>query len=84
MWSSMRGAGSATVVVSLNDNQLDIEVSDDGVGGADPGHGSGLTGLRDRVDANNGTLVIVSPFGGGTAVRATLPVALTTEVPPRS
>ena len=43
MWSSMRGAGSATVAVSLNDNQLDIEVSDDGVGGADPGHGSGLT-----------------------------------------
>jgi signal transduction histidine kinase len=54
--------------------QLEIQVSDDGTGGADPKHGSGLTGLLDRVEANNGTLTITSPLGEGTTLRAQLPL----------
>ena len=50
-------ATAATVKLTINDGNLDIEVRDDGVGGADPSQGSGLTGLLDRVEASNGTLV---------------------------
>ena len=52
---------------------LVVEVGDDGVGGADPARGSGLTGLTDRVDAAGGALTITSPTGQGTTVRAALP-----------
>jgi signal transduction histidine kinase len=51
---------------------LRIEISDDGGGGADPA-GSGLTGLRHRVEALDGTLAITSPAGSGTTIRARLP-----------
>ncbi len=51
---------------------LVLEVTDDGRGGADPA-GSGLTGLRRRVEALDGTLLIVSPSDGGTTLRAELP-----------
>ena len=51
-----------------------IEVTDDGRGGADP-HGSGLRGLRDRVEALDGRLTIVSTAGAGTSIRAELPYA---------
>src|SRR4051794_10396770 len=50
-----------------------IEVSDDGVGGADDGGGSGLRGLADRVEALEGSLRVVSPPGAGTIVTAELP-----------
>ncbi len=50
-------------------------VRDDGVGGADPGGGSGLVGLHDRVEALGGTIKIDSPAGGGTSVVVTLPSA---------
>ena len=50
-------------------------VRDDGVGGADPARGTGLTGLADRVEALGGTLAIVSPDGEGTAVHVELPAA---------
>jgi signal transduction histidine kinase len=50
-----------------------LAIRDDGVGGADPAHGSGLLGLRDRVEALGGTLQIVSPSGGGTALLIELP-----------
>jgi signal transduction histidine kinase len=43
------------------------------VGGADPGDGSGLRGLRDRVAALDGTLQVESPLGGGTLIRAEIP-----------
>ena len=49
-----------------------IEVADTGPGGADP-DGSGLTGLRHRVEALDGRLRVTSPAGGGTTVRAELP-----------
>jgi signal transduction histidine kinase len=67
-------AGSAVVVVREQGGQVEIEVSDDGVGGADPG-GPGLRGLADRVAARGGTLRVVSPAGGGTRVLAGLPCA---------
>jgi signal transduction histidine kinase len=55
-------------------NRLELEVKDDGVGGADP-NGSGLVGLRRRVEALDGRLQITSPPGGPTTVYAELPCA---------
>jgi signal transduction histidine kinase len=63
------------VHVSGDVNVLTIEISDDGVGGADASLGSGLTGLADRVGAAEGTLNVTSPVGRGTTLRATLPNA---------
>jgi len=51
---------------------LEIEIKDDGIGGANP-NGSGLTGLRHRVEALDGTLHVTSPPGGPTTVYAELP-----------
>jgi signal transduction histidine kinase len=62
------------VTVTKTDSTLELVVEDDGVGGADPAEGTGLNGLADRVDALEGRLVIVSPPGGGTRVRAELPL----------
>ena len=67
------GASRAWVNVECRDGQLDVEVGDDGVGGADVGAGSGLQGLRDRIEAVNGTLDIDSRPGAGTVVTARLP-----------
>ena len=51
-----------------------VAVADDGVGGADPGHGSGLRGLADRVEALGGRLSVESPRGSGTRIVAELPL----------
>ncbi len=67
-------ASQARVRVEQCDGHLDVTVSDDGVGGADPGSGSGLQGLHDRLAALNGTLVIDSPPGNGTQLRARVPL----------
>jgi PAS domain S-box-containing protein len=56
------------------DGHLGVEVGDDGRGGADLGAGTGLQGLRDRIAAVNGTLIIDSPPGAGTILRARLPI----------
>ena len=53
---------------------LVVEVRDDGTGGADPASGTGLTGLRDRVESARGQFTVISPPGRGTAVRAVLPL----------
>ncbi len=66
-------AHSAEVAAHLDNGALLVEVRDDGVGGADPSRGSGLTGLRDRVEALGGTIEISSPAGNGTSVTARLP-----------
>ena len=68
------GASSAEVTAVAEDDVLIVQVRDDGAGGADPRGGSGLTGLFDRVEASDGTLEVESPTGGGTTLRATLPV----------
>ena len=66
-------AGSACVDLAMAGDALVVEVRDDGRGGADPVSGSGLRGLRDRVEAVGGRLETTSPVGGGTVIRATLP-----------
>jgi PAS domain S-box-containing protein len=66
-------ASEASITVEECDGQLAVTVDDDGVGGADPGAGSGLQGLRDRVAALNGTLVIESRTGRGTKLCARIP-----------
>jgi hypothetical protein len=67
-------ATAATVLVTPQDGQLVVTVSDDGVGGAALEDGSGLQGLRDRVGALDGTLSVSSAPGEGTEVRATIPL----------
>ena len=68
------GATAATVRAATADGALVVEVSDDGVGGADPAQGSGLRGLLDRLDALGGGLRIDSPPGRGTRLVATIPL----------
>jgi PAS domain S-box-containing protein len=68
-------ASAVRVRVDAADGCLVVEVADDGVGGADPAGGSGLRGLADRVEALGGSLEVVSPEGGGTTVRAEIPLA---------
>jgi signal transduction histidine kinase len=63
------------VRVARVDGYAQGEVSDDGVGGADPSGGSGLCGLADRVEALGGRLAVTSAAGQGTQVRAELPAA---------
>jgi signal transduction histidine kinase len=62
-------------IAQLNGNAT-VEVSDDGVGGADPLRGSGLRGLADRLSALDGTLAVESPPGEGTCIRAEIPLGL--------
>ena len=62
-------ATSATIRVAPRDEVLVVEVADDGCGGAKPSEGSGLGGLRDRVEALDGTFVLDSPPGAGTRIR---------------
>jgi PAS domain S-box-containing protein len=68
-------ASRVGVHVDHTDGRVLVEVSDDGVGGADQRGGSGLRGLRDRVEALGGELAIASPEGAGTTLTARLPVA---------
>jgi signal transduction histidine kinase len=67
-------ATQITVRIARDASRLVVEVSDDGRGGANLG-GSGLVGLRRRVEALDGTLAVTSPAGGGTVLRAELPCA---------
>ena len=62
------------VDAETDDGVVRLSVTDNGVGGADPEAGSGLVGLRDRVEALGGDLRISSAPGHGTAVRATIPI----------
>ncbi|MGP2440958.1 sensor histidine kinase [Streptomyces sp. JW3] len=67
------GAGRAEVRGGWAAGRLVLEVADDGRGGADPEHGSGLTGLADRVSVLDGRLTLSSPPGGPTLLRVELP-----------
>ena len=67
-------ASRARVELARDDGMLVVEVSDDGVGGADADKGSGLRGLADRVEALGGRLRVSSEQGHGTTVRAELPM----------
>jgi signal transduction histidine kinase len=68
-------ASHATVAVRRLNGSVTVEVTDDGVGGADATGGSGLRGLADRIAALDGTLRLESPAGHGTRLHAEIPVA---------
>jgi signal transduction histidine kinase len=68
-------ATAVRVVVEQLDGMLHLSIRDDGVGGVDPSRGSGLIGLRDRVEAIGGTIAVESPAGGGTALPLHPPAA---------
>jgi signal transduction histidine kinase len=70
-------AERATVAVRRVADKLVVEVSDDGVGGADMAGGSGIRGMSDRVSALDGRLDLHSPVGEGTQVRAEIPLLKT-------
>jgi signal transduction histidine kinase len=62
------------VELDAHDSILQLEIRDDGIGGADPEQGSGLVGLSDRLEALGGTLQLTSPAGDGTTMRIEVPV----------
>jgi signal transduction histidine kinase len=68
-------ASEVRLAASHQDGVLVLDVSDDGIGGAAPGGGSGLRGLADRVEALEGRLTISSPPGRGTTLRVEIPCA---------
>ncbi|GAA4263671.1 hypothetical protein GCM10022255_110330 [Dactylosporangium darangshiense] len=57
----------------IRDGRLQLSICDDGIGGADPARGSGLSGLTDRVEALGGTILVDSPARQGTTLRVELP-----------
>ena len=73
--SEILGLSRVTLRASYDDGQLVVRITDNGVGGASPGVGTGLTGLRDRVTAHGGALEITSPRGHGTSLTAVFPCA---------
>jgi signal transduction histidine kinase len=66
-------ASQVSVTVIRSDRRIDVAISDDGVGGAEPDLGTGLRGLGDRLAAIEGQLNIESKPGHGTTVRARIP-----------
>ena len=73
-------ASEASVSVRTDGDRLEVEVADDGAGGADTENGSGIQGLRDRVGALGGRLEVESPEAGGTRVRASIPLVVPADV----
>jgi signal transduction histidine kinase len=77
--NTAKHAHASMVHIELDDEDstLQLSIRDDGVGGADPGRGSGLIGLRDRVEALGGRIEITSPAGQGTSLQAKIPITAT-------
>jgi PAS domain S-box-containing protein len=67
-------ASEVQVELRAENSIVEVAIRDDGTGGADPAKGSGLIGLRDRVEALGGTIEISSSRGGGTSLRARIPI----------
>ena len=67
-------ASCVQITIDTADGEARLSISDDGVGGADPTRGSGLAGLKDRVEAIGGTLTVQSRPGQGTRLIAEVPV----------
>ena len=74
--NAAKHARASAVYVELDapDTVVRLAIRDDGIGGADPAKGSGLTGLRDRIETVGGTLEVTSPAGGGTTLLIEIPV----------
>ncbi len=70
------GARQAGVTVRSRGGRLQLHITDDGRGGADEAGGSGLTGIRNRIAAHDGTLELASPPGGPTTLKVELPCGL--------
>ena len=67
-------ASAVHIELDTPDTVARLAIRDDGIGGADPAQGSGLTGLRDRIEALGGTLDVTSPADGGTTLLIEIPV----------
>jgi signal transduction histidine kinase len=67
------GATSADVHAVVRHGALELVIRDDGAGGADFRHGTGLAGLADRVESIDGTITVTSPPGAGTTIAVRLP-----------
>jgi signal transduction histidine kinase len=76
--NAAKHAHASVVQVDLDarDAMVRLTIRDDGIGGADPARGSGLTGLRDRLEALDGTLEVTSPAGGGTTLVIEMPAEI--------
>ena len=74
--NAAKHAEASLVVVAVEEweSTLRISVRDDGVGGADVAAGSGLVGLKDRVEALGGRISVESPRGAGTSIEVDLPL----------
>ena len=74
--NAMKHAHASLVEISLTtrNGSLLLSIRDDGVGGADPAHGSGLAGLADRVEALGGSIHLHSTAGAGTHIKVDLPL----------
>ena len=66
-------ASHATVQVERDNGRVVVQVADDGIGGADPGRGTGLRGLADRLAVLEGRLEVESAQGNGTTITARIP-----------
>jgi signal transduction histidine kinase len=77
------GASVVQVEVDSDDGVVRLDIRDDGVGGADPARGSGLVGVKDRVEATGGSLRVDSRPGQGTSLLAELPIDAA-QLPDRS
>jgi signal transduction histidine kinase len=67
-------ASAVHVELGTPDRIVRLAIRDDGIGGADPAQGSGLTGLSDRIEAVGGTLHVTSPAGHGTTLLIEIPI----------
>ena len=67
-------ASEVKVSADAGDCEFHLTISDDGIGGAVAGTGSGLIGLKDRVEALAGRLGISSPIGSGTTLDVVIPL----------
>jgi signal transduction histidine kinase len=74
-------ASAVTVAVEAAGDVLRVAVRDDGIGGADFTRGTGLVGLKDRVEALGGRITVDSPYAAGTAVRVELPITDADSLP---
>jgi signal transduction histidine kinase/thioredoxin reductase len=77
-------ASAVDILIERAGAVLTVQVRDDGVGGADATRGSGLTGLRDRVEAVGGTMTLDSPARAGTVLTVQLPVTAEVHLPAAS
>lgn len=77
-------ASHVRIAVEVADGTLLVSIRDDGLGGADARRGSGLTGLKDRIEAVGGTIRVESPPGSGTTIEVRIPIVHSSDEGGRS